>query len=270
MAVEIEHVSGELLFRLDGDETIRFSATSLKEPWLPTNDQLNKKIAGVQLSYDICGEQAFGADGLRSAFGAEDRGIITKIPDGFEVKKEQIPGMTVLCPASFAELRTMLHQAICDCSGPVAVRYPRGGEGDYQDDRTADGAVSVLRDGCDCTIVTYGVLVNQAMSAAEMLQSRGITAQVVKMNRMAPLDPEAVCGCLGNKGCMLVLEDCLANGCIGQQLISVLSQNGVAPDKLILKNMGSFVPDHGTADQLYQRYHLDAPSVAAAIEEALA
>ena len=88
MAVEIEHVSGELLFRLDGDETIRFSATSLKEPWLPTNDQLNKKITGVQLSYEICGEQAFGADGLRSAFGAEDRGIITKIPDGFEVKKE--------------------------------------------------------------------------------------------------------------------------------------------------------------------------------------
>lgn len=88
MVMEIENVSGELLFRLDGGETIRFSATSRKEPLLPTNDQLNKKITGVQLSYELCGEQAFGADGLRSAFGAEDRGIITKVPDGFEVKKE--------------------------------------------------------------------------------------------------------------------------------------------------------------------------------------
>lgn len=223
-------------------------------------DQLIHDVAlqGLHVVFAVDRAGLVGADG-ETHHGCFDPMYLT-----------QVPGMTVLCPTSFAELRTMLHQAICDCSGPVAVRYPRGGEGDYQDDRTADGAVSVLRDGCDCTIVTYGVLVNQAMSAAEMLQSRGITAQVVKMNRMAPLDPEAVCGCLGNKGCMLVLEDCLANGCIGQQLISVLSQNGVAPDKLILKNMGSFVPDHGNVDQLYQRYHLDAPSVAAAIEEALA
>ena len=118
--------------------------------------------------------------------------------------------------------------------------------------------------------MTYGVLVNQAMSAAEILQGKGITAQVVKMNRIAPLDSGDICRCLGNKHCVLVLEDCLSTGCVGQQLISVLSQQGVAPDKLILKNIGSFVPDHGTVDQLYQRYHLDANSVAAAIEEALA
>ena len=48
----------------------------------------------------------------------------------------QVPGMTVLCPASFAELRTMLRQAVLERTGPVAVRYPRGGEGAYQEDRS--------------------------------------------------------------------------------------------------------------------------------------
>ena len=223
-------------------------------------DQLLHDVAlqGLHVVFAVDRAGLVGADG-ETHHGCFDPMYLT-----------QVPGMTVLCPASFAELRTMLHQAIYDCSGPVAVRYPRGGEGAYGDDRTADGSVSVLRDGCDCTIVTYGVLVNQAMSAAEILQGKGITAQVVKMNRIAPLDSGDICRYLGNKHCVLVLEDCLSTGCVGQQLISVLSQQGVAPDKLILKNIGSFVPDHGTVDQLYQRYHLDANSVAAAIEEALA
>ena len=181
----------------------------------------------------------------------------------------QVPGMTVLCPASFAELRTMLHQAIYDFTGPVAIRYPRGGEGDYREIRSAEGLFVALRDGRDCCIVTYGTLVNQAMSAAELLHDRGIEAQVVKMNRIAPLDERETCDFLGNKRCLLVLEDCLAAGCIGQQIMGILGQRRAAPKQLILKNLGTKVPDHGTVAQLYARYHLDASAVAASIEEAL-
>lgn len=76
----------------------------------------------------------------------------------------QVPGMTVLCPASFAELRRMLHRAVEEIDGPVAVRYPRGGQGRYREDG-GDGAFACLREGEDATILTYGILVNQALDA---------------------------------------------------------------------------------------------------------
>ena len=163
----------------------------------------------------------------------------------------------------------MLRQAICDCAGPVAIRYPRGGEGEYREDRSADGLFTTLREGKDCCIVAYGTLVNQAMSAAALLHDRGVEAQVVKMNRISPLDEEKTCDFLGNKRCLLVLEDCLAAGCVGQQITGILGQRSAAPKQLILKNLGARVPDHGTVAQLYERYGLDASSAAAAIEEAL-
>ena len=80
----------------------------------------------------------------------------------------EIPGFTVLCPASFAELRRMVRQALFEISGPVAVRYPRGGEGAYQEDRS-QGVIARLREGADAAILTYGVLVNQALAAADLL-----------------------------------------------------------------------------------------------------
>ncbi len=181
----------------------------------------------------------------------------------------QIPSMTVFCPASFAELRTMLGRAICDCTGPVAVRYPRGGEGRYREDHSADGAFSVLRGGVDCCIVTYGILINQALDAADILHQHGIEAQVIKLNRIDTAELQRLGVLSMSKRCVLVLEDCLSSGCVGQRLSSLWAQRGSMPDRVILKNLGVCVPDHGTVDQLYIRYQLDAGAVAAALEEAL-
>jgi len=67
-----------------------------------------------------------------------------------------IPGFTVLCPASFAELRTMLYKALFEIDGPVAIRYPRGGEGCFRED-TSDKPLVCLRSGTDVTLLGYGV-----------------------------------------------------------------------------------------------------------------
>ena len=99
----------------------------------------------------------------------------------------EIPGFTVLCPASFAELRRMVRQALFEISGPVAVRYPRGGEGAYQEDRS-QGVIARLREGADAAILTYGVLVNQALAAADLLAAQGIQAEVLKLNQISPLE----------------------------------------------------------------------------------
>lgn len=179
-----------------------------------------------------------------------------------------IPGMTVFCPASFAELRMMLRMAVEECDGPVAVRYPRGGEGAYQDccDRAA---VTKLREGGDITIVSYGVMINEALTAAALLSEKGIAAEVVKLNRIAPLSGDELGPVLGNKKHLLVLEDCMGTGCVGQRVAAILTQNGMAPQQLILKNLGGVLPAEGSTAQLYRERGLDGAGIAAAIEEIL-
>ena len=78
---------------------------------------------------------------------------------------DTVPGMTVLCPASFSELRTMLAYAVKELSGPVALRYPRGGEGEYTAD-SGTGHAALLRQGEDITLVGYGVMINEVLRFA--------------------------------------------------------------------------------------------------------
>ena len=180
----------------------------------------------------------------------------------------EIPGFTVLCPASFAELRSMLRQAVFELDGPVAVRYPRGGEGVFQAD-TSDKPIVSLRQGSDVTLASYGILVNHLLEAAELLAADGIQAEVVKLNRVSPLEHDVVCDALGNRKRLLVLEDSFGAGCVGQRLAAILAEHGMAPEKLILKNLGKTYAPEGSVSQLEYSRGLDAAGVAAAVREAM-
>ena len=181
----------------------------------------------------------------------------------------QIPGMTVFCPAGFSELRHMLRAALYDCKGPAAIRYPRGGEGAYRED-CGDAPVSVLQQGTDACIVTYGVLVNQALEAAQRLANEGVAVRVVKLNRVAPLEWDAVCSALDGASRLVVLEDQLRQGCVGQRLAAALLERNAAPERLRLLNAGERLPAQGSVQQLYHALGLDAAGVTAAVREVLA
>ena len=179
----------------------------------------------------------------------------------------EIPGFTVLCPASFAELRRMVRQALFDIQGPVAVRYPRGGEGDYREDRS-EGVIVRLREGRDATILTYGVLVNQALEAAKLLEQRGIQAEILKLNQISPLDYEMLEPYLAGKALLAVAEDAFGAGCVGQRVAAILAQHTAAPSKLVLMNLGkTFLPE-GTVPQLQHEAGIDAEGIARAVWEA--
>ena len=178
-----------------------------------------------------------------------------------------LPGYTVLCPASFAELRHMLRRALFDLAGPVAVRYPRGGEGAYRGD-ASDKPLVRLREGKGVTLLAYGVLVNQALEAAARLERRGIQAEVLKLNQIAPLDGSVLADFFQETDILLVLEDCFGAGCVGQRVAAILAGEGRAPRKLILKNLGRTFAPEGSVPQLEERFGLDAAAVAAAVEEA--
>ena len=179
----------------------------------------------------------------------------------------EIPGFTVLCPASFAELRRMLRRALFEIGGPVAVRYPRGGEGDYREDRSGAPVVR-LREGEDVTLLTYGVLVNQALAAADLLERQGVRTEVLKLNQISPLEYETLAPWLAGKKLLAVAEDAFGAGCVGQRTAAILAQHGQAPEKLVLINLGkTFLPE-GTVPQLEHQAGIDAAGIARAVQEA--
>lgn len=176
-----------------------------------------------------------------------------------------VPKMTVLCPASYAELRDMLSFALYDITGPVAVRYPKGGEGEYRE-RGVDKS-KLLRTGEDFTIITYGININDAVKAADMLAEKSIYCDVLKLGSIKPLDEDAIIASVSKTGRLYVLEECVSGGCVGEEIASMLVKAGQSPRRLVLRNLGdSFVP-HGKVQRLREEYGLDAESVAREIEE---
>lgn len=212
-------------------------------------------LQGLHVVFAVDRAGLVGSDGP-THHGCQDVGYLT-----------QIPGMTVLCPACFGELKAMLHAAV-DLTGPVAVRYPRGGEGRQYPDWNGEGA-SVLRPGKDVTLAAYGTLTDEILAAAELLEEKGIGAEVVKLHRIAPLDAEPVITSVRKTGRLLVLEDCNENGSAGQQLAAALIRAGVVPKDLVLQNLKNAFAPQGTVAQLRAMLGLDARSVAEQVQEML-
>ena len=201
----------------------------------------------VVLAVDRAG--LVGADGP-THHGCQDVGYLT-----------QIPGMTVLCPADFDELRAMLRAALA-MEGPAAVRYPRGGGIEGCPPWNGESA-SVLREGRDATLVSYGTLTEELLKAAEILRGRGMEAEVLKLHRIAPLDPEPVLESVRRTGRLLVLEDCLEAGSVGQRLAAEIACRGIRLKKLCLKNLGRAFAPQGKVPELRRLLGLDGESVAA-------
>ena len=175
-----------------------------------------------------------------------------------------VPYMRILCPASFAELRVMLRKAVLELDGPVAVRYPRGGEGAYQDCHPEP--VAVLREGSDLTILTYGIVINDVLQAAEQLAQQGISAEVIKLAQIAPLEWTPVLASLHKTGRLLAVEDVCAANCVGEQVLSAAEQAGITLKAARLLNLGNGIIPHGAPDVLKAAYGLDARAITVAAQ----
>ena len=173
-----------------------------------------------------------------------------------------VPGMTILCPASFQELHDMLGYAIHEVTGPAAVRYPRGGEGRYTDSLMQ--AENLIREGTDVTVVCYGTMINEVLNSADELQSRGISAEIIKLGMIAPNSFEQCIGSVRKTGRLLVAEEVCSVGCVGSALLAAISVAGVELKAAELLNLGNGIVRHGTVDELRRETGIDAASIAAA------
>ena len=174
----------------------------------------------------------------------------------------QVPGMKIYCPASFAELRRMLRQAVLEDKGPVAVRYPRGGEGNYQTDK----AQSLLKEGKDCTVITYGTTINAVLEAAEGCEKEGISVEVLKLATIAPLDFAAIEASCRKTGRVLVVEETSNHGCVADELFARLLQSGVM-GHFCKQNLGDGYICHGAMQDLYALAGLNAQALRDKIRE---
>ena len=169
-----------------------------------------------------------------------------------------VPGMAVLCPASFAELREMLRFALT-LPGPVAVRYPRGGEGRYKDCDVHPE--TLLREGKDLTIACYGTMVNEALDAADRLALQGISAEIVKLGMVFPNSYEQCLASLKKTRKLLAPEEVCAAGCIGRRILDACAEKQLRLSAARLLNLGDGIIPHGTVEELRRDYGVDADAI---------
>ena len=207
-------------------------------------DQIMQDIALLELPVVLAVDRAgmVGEDGP-THHGVFDVGFL-----------RQVPGMTVLCPASHRELADMLRWAVLRCSSPVAVRYPRGSEGAYKSSAFAcdPSGVCVHREGSDVTLITYGNLVNNVLAAADALAERGVGVKVLRLLSVTHIPDltELV------SGAVVVVEEAAA--CSGIKEAVSWNLRGRYVHGIDLG--ADFIP-HGDQNSLYKLTGLDAGSI---------
>jgi len=222
----------------------------------------------LQRAYDML-IQDVSLSGLHVVFAVDRAGIVGH--DGethqgvFDVSYLcSVPHMAVFCPSNYAELREMLNLALYSVEGPAAVRYPRGGEGRFTQN-TGKVPSAVLREGKDVTLVCYGVMINCMLEAAELLEKKGIDAEVIKLNIINPLDAEAVLRSLRKTGRLLVAEEVCAFGSVGTRLLAACAEEGLALKNAKALNLGSGIVSHGSVGELIKLAGLDTGSITEAV-----
>lgn len=176
-----------------------------------------------------------------------------------------VPGMTIMCPASFAELREMMRTALFEKNSPVAIRYPRGGEGIYKDCNMQEE--TVLRQGSDATMLVYGTCVNEALKACDILEKQGIIVELVKLACVKPNSFRLTLESLRRTGRFIAVEEVCAAGCVGRSVLAAVCENKINLDGSTLLNLGEGIVPQGSVAELLRDVGLDAQGISEAVAE---
>lgn len=179
------------------------------------------------------------------------------------VYTRMVPNMRVLAPSNEAELACALHTALA-LGGPFAVRYPRGaGEGVSVPEEPAvleEGRARLVREGSDVALLAFGRMVSSASAAADLLAEQGVSARVLDMRWVKPLDAQAIADA-AQTGLVVTVEDGVIAGGAGAGVLEELARQGLCPRTLALGIDDEYVMQ-GKTELLMRDLGLDAAGIA--------
>jgi len=129
------------------------------------------------------------------------------------------------------------------------------------------GKANMLNEGTDVTIIATGHLVWEALQAAEQLEAKGISAEVIDIHTIKPLDEEAILASVKKTGCVVTAEEHNYLGGLGESVARTLAQNNPTPQEFVA-TMDTF-GESGTPEQLMEKYGLNAEAIVKASEKVI-
>ncbi len=222
-------------------------------------DQIRQSIAYSGKNVKICASHAgltLGEDGATHQI-LEDIGLM-----------KMLPGMTVINTCDYNQTKAATI-AIADHQGPVYLRFGRPKVANFtaEDQKFEIGKAVTLQEGTDVTIVATGHLVWEALQAAESLHEEGISAEVINIHTIKPLDDEAILNSVKKTGCIVTAEEHNHLGGLGESVARVLSQQHPTPQEFIATN--DTFGESGTPDQLMEKYGLSADAISKAVHKVI-
>ena len=172
-----------------------------------------------------------------------------------------IPGMVVINPSDDVEAKAAV-KAAYEYEGPVYLRFGRLAVpviNDNEDYKFELGKAITLREGTDVTIIASGLPVSEALAAAGKLEEDGISAEVINIHTIKPLDEEAIIKAAGKTGKIVTVEEHSVIGGLGSAVCDVVAQK--APAKVLKIGINDVFGESGPAVQLIKKYGLDSESI---------
>ncbi len=180
-----------------------------------------------------------------------------------------LPGMAVVVPCDYNQTKNATIAA-AEYDGPVYLRFGRPSVPNFTgvDEPFEIGKIYNLNEGKDVTIVTCGHLVWEALLAAEALEAEGISAEVLNVATIKPLDVKTLCESIAKTGCAVVAEEHNMAGGLGEAVAGTLAAGKPAPVEFV--NGADRFGQSGTPAELLKAYGLDATHIAEAAKKAIA
>ena len=222
-------------------------------------DQIRQSIAYSNKNVKICASHAgltLGEDGATHQI-LEDIGLM-----------KMLPGMVVINTCDYNQTKAATI-AIAKYEGPVYLRFGRPSVPIFTDENQTFeiGKAINLTEGCDVTIVATGHLVWEALQASEKLFEKGISAEVINIHTIKPLDKNAILKSVKKTGCIVTAEEHNYLGGLGESVSRILALEHPTPQEFVATN--DTFGESGTPTQLMEKYGLNANSIIEKVNKVL-
>lgn len=214
-------------------------------------DQIRQSVAYAEKNVKICASHAgltLGEDGATHQI-LEDIGLM-----------KMLPGMVVINPCDYNQTRAATI-AIADYEGPVYLRFGRPSVANFtpENQKFEIGKAVILNEGTDVTLVATGHLVWEALQAAETLEKEGISAEVINIHTIKPLDEVAILQSVTKTGCVVTAEEHNYLGGLGESISGLLARELPTPQEFVAVN--DEFGESGNPTDLMNKYGLNAQAI---------